>query len=130
MAYSNYGLPDVRWPRGPRAWAYAAAAAALGAGSLYVWGLVSLFGTYDLEEFCTLTKHQDFDPEYAYATEQWFPLSQKCNATYDLVPAYVNTGVVALAALTVACVVAAVAIAVKQRRGANAGPTDDKEATT
>ncbi|MBT2396199.1 hypothetical protein [Streptomyces sp. ISL-100] len=131
MAYSNYGVPNVKWPRSsPRAWSYAAVAAALGASGLYVWGFISLFGTLDIEEFCTLTKHQKFDPEYAYIPEQWFPLSQKCNATYDLVPPYVNSGVLALAGIALACVVTAMAIAVKRKHGANGTHTDDKEATT
>lgn len=48
---------------------------------------------------------------------QWFPLHNRCNAGYDLVPAWVNPALVGLPLLAVGCLGLAVRLAVVDRRG-------------
>ncbi|SIN41036.1 hypothetical protein [Micromonospora cremea] len=47
---------------------------------------------------------------------RWFPLHNKCNATFDLVPAWVNPALVLLPLLATMCVGVAVWLAVVRRR--------------
>lgn len=85
-----------------------AALALLGAGIVFVIG-TSYRVVWDLEETCRLTHGQRFDPATA-SSRSLLPLSQPCNASYDLVPAFVNPTLVALTALAItAAVVAALA---------------------
>ncbi|MEU7280975.1 hypothetical protein AB0A69_19650 [Streptomyces sp. NPDC045431] len=106
-------------------WARAAVLLALGTGLLYLWGLAGLF-TFDRQEFCTLSRGQEFAPDET-GPDSLLPLSAKCNASYDLVPGYVNPGLAVGAVGTVACVVLAVRQKVRQGRvtGDVAGATLD-----
>lgn len=63
---------------------------------MYAWGLLHTF-TMDLDETCELDHGQTTDPT-AYPGESLFPLSRPCNASYDLVPSYVNPTIFALLA--------------------------------
>ncbi|MFD6325247.1 hypothetical protein ACFWOL_20775 [Streptomyces sp. NPDC058442] len=53
-----------------------------------------LSGGLDVGETCGYTHHQTYDSAYLEAHpeafNELFPLSNKCNAHYDLVPAWVN----------------------------------------
>ncbi|MFJ5215893.1 hypothetical protein ACIP98_14345 [Streptomyces sp. NPDC088354] len=78
------------------------------------WHMVAL----DMEESCTLIHHQRYDPDYALGSEQIFPLTQKCNASYDMVPGFVNPSIVLFLGLTVLCAGAGVGAAARRRRRA------------
>ncbi|MGW2912050.1 hypothetical protein ACWC9X_16565 [Streptomyces asoensis] len=76
----------------------------LSCGALFVvwlWGVWS--GGLDVAETCTLLRGQKYDE--AYRAEHWrepsqiFPLHNRCNASYDLVPAWINPALVLLALL-------------------------------
>ncbi|MFI5928893.1 hypothetical protein ACIA3K_23385 [Micromonospora sp. NPDC051543] len=49
-------------------------------------------------------------------SSRWFPLRDRCNATYDLVPVWVNPALVLLSLLAVSCIGAAVWLAVVRHR--------------
>lgn len=77
---------------------------------LLVTGVIYFFGAWsgglDPEEACHAAG-QTYDGEYRSANideyGQWFPLSDRCHAGYDLVPGWVNPTLVVLAVLLVAC---------------------------
>ncbi|MFF0466162.1 hypothetical protein ACFYPX_01775 [Micromonospora zamorensis] len=48
-------------------------------------------------------------------SSRWFPLHDRCNATHDLVPAWVNPALVLLSLLAVTCIGVAVGLAVVRR---------------
>ncbi|WP_406009223.1 hypothetical protein OG440_26215 [Streptomyces sp. NBC_00637] len=86
---------------------------------VWIWGAFS--GGLDVEETCTLIEGEPYDD--AYRAEHWrepsqvFPLHDKCNAAYDLVPFWVNPMLVLLAFLAVGGLIAAVwATLVRLRR--------------
>ncbi|MGW3783113.1 hypothetical protein ACWD5Z_00900 [Micromonospora chokoriensis] len=56
-------------------------------------------------------------------SSRWFPIHDRCNATHDLVPAWVNPALVLLSLLAVLCVGAAVWLAVVRHPGPR--PVDD-----
>lgn len=68
---------------------------------VWLWGALS--GGLDVAETCTLLRGQEYDD--AYRAEHWrepsqiFPLHNRCNASYDLVPAWINPTLVFLALL-------------------------------
>jgi len=70
----------------------------------------------------------------AYRSVHWrepsrvFPLRNKCNATYDLVPAWVNPALVLLLVLTTTCLVVAVRLVVADRRTVGVGQLRDRDA--
>jgi hypothetical protein len=79
-------------------------------------------GGLDVAEACELGAGQAYDHEYrsqnAHEQLQLFPLTTKCNADYDLVPAWTNPALAVLAILTVAffgAMLAALFIRVKSR---------------
>ncbi|MGW4163746.1 hypothetical protein [Streptomyces sp. NPDC004788] len=104
------GLRDGSWRR-PRWWARALSVS-LCAG-LLAWARGLFAGGLDVRETCVHLRHENYDEAYrkVHAEEfsKLFPLHDKCNADYDLVPAWVNPTVVILA------VVALVALAVLLR---------------
>ncbi|MFI5491865.1 hypothetical protein [Actinoplanes sp. NPDC051859] len=69
---------------------------------VYLYGFFSL--AWDIFEDCQ-RHNQPFDQAYRSEHPQepgrWFPLHDKCNANFDLVPAWVNPAVVTLATATV-----------------------------
>ncbi len=74
-----------------------------------VWLSGAFSGGLDVQESCRLTHHQRYDSAYrlAHAGEfqRLFPLRNKCNASYDLVPAWVNPAVAACFVVAVLCTV-------------------------
>ncbi|MEV7681109.1 hypothetical protein AB0O64_21545 [Streptomyces sp. NPDC088341] len=99
----------------PRNWTTAAGLSLLAVTLTYGYGVSRMF-SLDRREECTVVLHQEFDPEYAYVEERFFPLTRKCNASYDMVPSFVNPSIVLLLAGTLLCAGAAVASAVRRRR--------------
>lgn len=60
----------------------------LGAVILYGWGAFLVLGVHDIEEVCGMHDQVwEFDPGHR---PSMFPPSYPCNASYDLVPPYVN----------------------------------------
>ena len=63
-------------------------------------------GGLDDEESCRLSHHQEYDQEYRtthpeHAGKNIFPMSNKCNAEYDMVPFWINPAVFGFALLSV-----------------------------
>jgi hypothetical protein len=86
----------------------------VGAAVIYVWGFLSVFGTFDIEEVCH--RHNQpwvYDPNHR---ESLFPISNPCNPDYDLVPFYVNPLVFALLASAVVFTVIAVVKRVRREK--------------
>lgn len=99
------GLRDGSWRR-PLWWARLASAALLAGFASWLRGAFS--GGLDAGEWCRFVHHQYYDAAYAAAHAQendtFFPLHNRCNASYDMVPGWVNPAVVTCAALAVAAV--------------------------
>lgn len=100
------GLRTGDWNR-PGWFGHAAWAAGCLTALAWLRGLLS--GGLDSERACTDWHHQPFDAAYREAhREEWFrlyPLTNKCNAHYDLVPAWVNPAVAVFFLLFVVSVV-------------------------
>lgn len=79
--------------------------ALLGAGILVVIGTYHRFA-WDIYELCQV-KGQRYDPATASAGTV-FPISQRCNADYDLVPGWINPSLVVLLVLAVIMAIVAV----------------------
>ncbi|WP_405769106.1 hypothetical protein [Streptomyces sp. NBC_01538] len=102
---------------GPLAWLALAVASSFLLGITYFIGMFS--GGHELDETCASvgqTVDQRYRDEHWREPGQWFPLHNKCNAGYDLVPVWVNPAVVILASLFVVCVGAAVWSAATRRQ--------------
>ncbi len=112
------GQRVVRGWRSPGGWVRLALTAASCALLVYVYGLFNA-AVYDIGETCGRVG-QPYDTGYRHAHWQeadlWFPLHNRCNAGYDLVPAYVNPLVVVLTVLTLGCAVTAVTLRIAGRR--------------
>ncbi|MFF4084495.1 hypothetical protein ACFYZN_34635 [Streptomyces sp. NPDC001777] len=87
--------------------------AALTSASLaaMAWGFGIFSGGLDVQETCELTLHITYDQAWRDRTgadgTSYFPLSNACNEHIDLVPAWVNPAIVALAVLAVGALVLA-----------------------
>ncbi|MER5192973.1 hypothetical protein ACWD3J_04095 [Streptomyces sp. NPDC002755] len=98
--------------RTPVFWLTLSALSCVGLFLTWFWGAWS--GGLDVAETCALLKGQKYDD--AYRTEHWrepsqvFPLHNKCNASYDLVPAWINPTLVVLALLAVGSLIAGVCL--------------------
>ncbi|MFJ1805317.1 MULTISPECIES: hypothetical protein [unclassified Streptomyces] len=96
--------------RTPLFWLMLSGLSYVGLFITWFWGVWS--GGLDVAETCTLLRGQKYD--YAYRAEHWreptraFPLHNKCNASYDLVPAWINPALVLFAAIAVGSLLAAV----------------------
>ncbi|MER5356900.1 hypothetical protein [Streptomyces sp. NPDC002785] len=110
------GLRTRRWER-PGWWIFPAVV--LTAVGFVTWFIGIFSGGLDAEETCA---ERGIRYDDAYRTEhwrepsRWFPLHNKCNAAHDLVPAFVNPTLVAVAVLLLGCVAGAVAAAVIGRK--------------
>ncbi|MEH0937813.1 hypothetical protein [Micromonospora psammae] len=112
------GRGAVRAWRSPGGWVRLALITASCTLLLYVYGLFSRVA-YDIGETCDwLGQHYDtgYRAEHWREPGRWFPLHNRCNAGYDLVPTYVNPSLVVLAVLTLGCAVMAVTLTVTGRR--------------
>ncbi|MEU4872536.1 hypothetical protein [Streptomyces sp. NPDC021608] len=89
---------------GPLRWLLLSTLTCAAAFLTWLWG--ALAGGLDVAETCTLYRGQRFDGAYRSRhldeSTRWFPLHNKCNATYDLVPAWINPTVAFLALATAA----------------------------
>lgn len=110
-------LLNGRW-RQP-GWFIATAAFCVVAGAA-TWLIGSLAGaSLDPEESCHAA---GTTYDYAYRSahwrepSRWFPLHNKCNADYDLVPVWINPGLVLLLVLAAACLCAAVWLTTANQR--------------
>ncbi|MDQ0580707.1 hypothetical protein [Streptomyces rishiriensis] len=89
--------------RTPLFWLLLSALSCAGMFFTWIWGAFS--GGLDVAETCTLIEGRPYDD--GYRAEHWrepsqvFPLHNKCNASYDLVPAWINPTLVLLALLAV-----------------------------
>ncbi|SCF30134.1 hypothetical protein [Micromonospora chokoriensis] len=98
-----------------------AATAALSVVATAVTWFVGAFAgsSMNSEESCRQAG-VSYDSAYRAAhwreSTRWFPLHDRCNATHDLVPAWVNPALVLLSLLAVLCVGAAVRLAVVRHR--------------
>ncbi|MFJ5832063.1 hypothetical protein [Streptomyces sp. NPDC093089] len=106
------------WRRSPGWFVWSALLLLVTTGVTYLVG--SLAGaSLDPEEACH-NAGQTYDRAYRRANfdeyTQWFPLHDKCNAGYDLVPAWVNPTLVVLPALALLCLGYAIRLAVTRSR--------------
>lgn len=106
------GLRDRSWRR-PLWWARVCSVSLFAGLSVWTWGV---FRTgLDVRETCQFVHHVHYDRAYrdAHAAEfqRFFPLHNRCNAHFDLVPAWVNPS------LAVCAVISIVAIAVLVKFG-------------
>ncbi|MEU7206545.1 hypothetical protein [Streptomyces sp. NPDC045470] len=94
-------------------WIEGALYALLGTLITYTWGLFTGF-PWDIEEACKLDHQQHWDRSSA-GSASYFPLSNKCNAAFDLVPGYINPLVIAGVSVMVFCSGMAAYQALKRR---------------
>ncbi|MFE9662959.1 hypothetical protein [Streptomyces sp. NPDC005955] len=111
------GLPTRQWRR-PRWWVFPAVL-------LVVAGCVTWFiGTFssglDARETC-LERGFAYDDAHRRDPSQGFPLHHWCNADQDLVPAFVNPSLVAIAVALLGCAAGSVAAAVAGRKKGKGG---------
>ncbi len=110
------GLRSRMWER-PGWWFFPAVV--LTAVGCVTWFIGIFAGGLDVEETC---EQRGVRYDDAYRTEhwrepsRWFPLHNRCNADHDLVPAFVNPTLVAVAVLLLGCVGGAVAAVVIGRK--------------
>ena len=110
------GLSARRWER-PGWWVFPAVVL-VGAGCA-VWFAGVFSGGLDAREACA-ERGAPYDE--GYRSEHWsepsrlFPLHNRCNTDYDLVPAFVNPTLVVVAVLLVGCAAGAVAAAFIERK--------------
>ncbi|CAL9567841.1 hypothetical protein SUDANB176_04777 [Streptomyces sp. enrichment culture] len=93
--------------RPPVFWFLSSALSCFALFVVWLWGAWS--GGLDVAETCRLLHGQPFDPDYRgeHLDEplRVFPLHNKCNASYDLVPAWINPTLVCLAVTATGCFV-------------------------
>ncbi|GAA5187943.1 hypothetical protein GCM10023322_37440 [Rugosimonospora acidiphila] len=99
------GLRNASWRR-PMWWTRVCSISLFAGLASWTWGAFS--GGLDVGEACTWNHHQRYDEVYrdAHAEEfqRLFPLHNKCNPDFDLVPAWVNPIVAASAIVLVIAV--------------------------
>ncbi|MGW0737773.1 hypothetical protein [Streptomyces sp. NPDC002851] len=103
------------WKR-PGCWILAAVVL-VGIGCV-TWFVGAFSGGLDVGEACAergVRYDEDYRAEHWREPSRWFPLHNKCHADYDLVPAFVNPTLVAVAVLLLGCAVGAVAAAIASR---------------
>ncbi|WP_406500930.1 hypothetical protein OG936_39805 (plasmid) [Streptomyces sp. NBC_00846] len=109
------GMVQRRWAR-PGWWAFPAVVL-VGVGCA-TWFAGVFSGGLDSQETCQMlgVGYDDaYRTEYWREPSQWFPLHNKCNADYDLVPVFVNPTLVAVAVLVPGCAAGAAAAAIAGR---------------
>ncbi|MER5885290.1 hypothetical protein ABT160_15790 [Streptomyces sp. NPDC001941] len=110
------GVADRSWTR--PGWWPNPAFVLLVAGAV-IWFFGAWSGGLDVGEACA-AQGTPLDNAYRAAhwreASRWFPLHNKCDAAHDLVPAYVNPTLVAVAVLLVGCAVAAVAAVLGRKK--------------
>ncbi|MGW1255654.1 hypothetical protein ACWD5Q_10795 [Streptomyces sp. NPDC002513] len=101
------GLRDRSWRR-PLWWTRVCSVAFFAGLASWIWGV---FRTgLDVRETCQFVHHQYYDRAYrdAHAAEfqKFFPLHNKCNAHFDLVPPWLNPALVVCAVISLAAIAA------------------------
>jgi hypothetical protein len=88
--------------------------------TVVTWIIGGLWGSsLDAEESCHAagaTYDRSYRSTHWQEPSRWFPLHDKCNATYDLVPPWVNPALVILPLLAAICLGLAVRLAVVNQR--------------
>ncbi|KKZ74597.1 hypothetical protein VO63_06795 [Streptomyces showdoensis] len=112
------GLATGAWRR-PRWWVHMTSALLFLAALAWLRG--ALAGGLDTEKLCRFSHHTVYDPAYRerHPQEPWrlFPLHNRCNASHDLVPAWVNPTVGILAVCTLAALCGTVwSLTVRRKR--------------
>lgn len=102
-----------------RPWIQAATYALLAATAAYLWGAWHLFA-WNISDVCSIRSGTAYDPVYDQVT--LWPLSRRCNASFDLVPGYVNPAVAVLLAAAVLSVAAVTGVASANRRRPPSSP--------
>ena len=90
---------------GPLAWMALAVASSFLLGVTFLVGMFS--GGHEIDETCAALGRpmdEQYRAEHWREPGQWFPMHNKCNADYDLVPMWVNPAIVVLTLLIVVCV--------------------------
>lgn len=118
---------------GPLAWLALAVASTFLLGITFFIGMFS--GGHEIDETCA-SLGQPLDEQYRAEhwrePGQWFPMHNKCNADYDLVPVWVNPAIVVLTLLIVVFLGAGVWSAVSRlaaKRSKKAQSTENSQRT-
>lgn len=121
VAGARRAVGALRARRKARAWLlFVLAGVPLSLLGLLVSYCVGAFsGALSVRKSCRV--HQEYyddayRAQHAGEMDRWFPLHNKCNADFDLVPAWVNPALVIFAGLLAAGLVAAVTVAVTHIR--------------
>lgn len=83
------------------------------------WFIGALSGGLDPEEACHAvgaTYDRDYRSAHWREPSRWFPMHNRCNAEHDLVPVWVNPGVVILLLAATTCLAGAVWLTVASRQ--------------
>lgn len=85
--------------------------------AVWAWGISR--GGFDVEEACNFEHGQRYDDVFWESNseefQKIFPLHNKCNEHYDMVPAWVNPAIVVLSLLTVISLCAVMYLLVRNR---------------
>jgi hypothetical protein len=103
--------------RQPSLWVYAVGAALLITAVSWTTGMFSQ--AWDLAEDCARhgqTVDESYQEHHLRDAHHWFPLHSRCNAHYDLVPAWVNPAIVISAAAAGAFMVTAAVVGIRNHR--------------
>ena len=107
--------------RQPSLWVHAAGAALLITAVSWTTGVLSQ--GWDMAEDCARhgqTVDESYQEHHLQDASHWFPLHSRCNAHYDLVPAWVNPAIVISAAAAGTFMVTAVVVGIRNHRGKKA----------
>lgn len=119
-------VQDLRGPfwNRPMWWVRTLSVSLFTGAAAWLYGAAS--GGLDVEEACLLDHGQQYDAAYRAAhteeVQRLFPLHNRCNASYDLVPAWVNPTVAACFVVAVISLVALVRLGLSR---ATAGKRKD-----
>lgn len=115
------GRARLRW--NPAFWLGSLIVAGMVFVPTWLWGAFS--GGLDVAETCALGEGQPFDASYRQGLGPQpsgpFPLHNMCNASYDLVPGWVNPTLACLAVIVTGSLIATVVTGVVQLRRALSG---------
>ncbi|MEX0168750.1 hypothetical protein [Streptomyces sp. LMG1-1-1.1] len=107
------GLRDGKW-RHPVWWVRVFSVSLCAGLMSWLWGLFA--GGLDTRKTCLYMRHENYDEAYRKARAEefgkLFPLHNKCNADYDLVPGWVNPTIVIFAVIALAALVVLLRFAV------------------
>ncbi|MFG3392985.1 hypothetical protein [Streptomyces parvus] len=106
------GLLTRQW-RQPRWWVFPAVL--LVVAGCVTWFIGMFSSGFDVREACG-ERGFDYDEAHRPEPSQGFPLHYWCNAEHDLVPAFVNPSLIAIAVALLGCSAGAVAAAVAGRK--------------